>query len=142
MAKKRRKLSEIQREFTQHVGMLIAFAYNCTDIELTLGEAHRTQSQILLNYFGFKVVKGGVLGIKLLKSRKLSRTLRSSHANRLAIDFNFFIQGQLTYDFHIVKVLGDYWESLHEDNVWGGDFNKNDKKDGFVDTPHFERRWR
>jgi hypothetical protein len=35
--------------------------------------------------------------------------------------------------------LGDYWESLDENNRWGGDFNGNDKKDGFIDAPHFER---
>lgn len=136
----KRKLSDIQREFTQHVGMLICYAYDCTDLELTLGEAHRTNSQMLLNYFGYKVVRSGKWGVKLQKSRKLSQTLLSSHGDRLAIDFNFFVDGKLTYDWLLVKPLGDYWESLHPDNVWGGDWNKNDLRDGFVDVPHFQRK--
>lgn len=131
------KLSQQQQIFTDNVGRLICFAIE-QDIKLTLGEAYRTQSQILLNFFGYEVVKGGVLGITLKKSRKLSKTLKSLHANRLAIDFNFFINGRLTYSYDDVKVLGDYWESLHYANVWGGDFNKNNIEDGFVDTPHFQ----
>lgn len=133
----RMTLSKKQRIFTKNVGKLIAYAYS-VEIELTLGDAYRSQSQILLNFFGFKVVKGGVLGIKLVKSRRLSKTLKSNHARRLAIDFNFFINGKLTYDFYKIKPLGDYWESLHLANRWGGDFNNDDIKNGFVDTPHFE----
>jgi hypothetical protein len=133
-------LSKTQRIFTRNIGCLINYAYDVLEIELTFGEAHRTNSQILLNYFGYEVVKGGVLGIKLRKSRRLSKTLYSSHANRLAVDFNFFINGRLTYDFHKIKPLGDYWESLHPDNVWGGDFNQDDIENGFVDVPHFEMK--
>lgn len=134
------KLSRKQREFTYHIGCLIHYSYDICGIELTLGEAHRTYSQVLLNYFGYEVQRGGVLGIKLVKARKLSRTLRSKHQDRLAVDFNYFIQDKLTYDFSKIKILGDYWESLHPDNVWGGDFNKDGIANGFVDTPHFERR--
>ncbi len=133
-------LSQKQRVFTRNIGCLITYAYDVLGIELTFGEAHRTNSQILLNYFGYRVEKGGVLGIKLVKQRKLSQTLLSSHADRLAVDFNFFVNGELTYDFNTVKSLGDYWVSLHPKNVWGGDFNKNNIEDGFVDTPHFQMR--
>jgi hypothetical protein len=134
------RLSEQQRKFTYHVSCLIQYAYDICGIEMSLGEAHRTRSQILLNYFGYQVEKGGPLGIKLVKARKLSKTLKSLHADRLAIDFNFFVNGKLTYDFNVIKPLGDYWESLDPFNTWGGDFNKNDIADGFVDTPHFERQ--
>ena len=128
-----------QSIFTKNVALLIFYAFDECCIDLTFGEAHRTQSQILLNFFGFKVVKDGDV-IRLKKSRRLSRTLLSKHADRLAIDFNFFINGRLTYDFEDIKPLGDYWESLHPDNRWGGDFNNNDVEDGFVDTPHFEMK--
>ena len=133
------KLSEKQRIFTRNVACLIEFSFDVLEIELTFGEAHRTQSQILLNYFGYAVVREGN-SIALKKSKRLSKTLFSKHADRLAVDFNYFINGRLTYDFHKVQCLGKYWESLHPDNVWGGDFNKNGIKDGFVDTPHFEMR--
>ena len=47
------KLSEQQQIFTHNIGLLISYAYQL-NIGLTLGEAHRTASQILLNYFGYK----------------------------------------------------------------------------------------
>ncbi|MFI1771007.1 hypothetical protein [Thalassobellus citreus] len=132
------KLSEKQQIFTYNISKLIQYAFDCYGIRLTFGEAYRTRSQILLNYFGYKIVRGGVLGVKLIKTRRLSKTLLSLHADRLAVDFNFFIDGDLTYRFEHIKPLGDYWESLHEDNVWGGDFNKDGIENGFVDVPHFQ----
>jgi hypothetical protein len=127
-----------QSTFLYNISCLIQHAF-AIGIELTLGEGFRTQSQQLLYYHGYDVVPVAG-GIALSKTRKLSKTLNSKHADRLAIDLNFFVDGKLTYDFDTVKAIGDYWESLHPDNVWGGDFNKNDIADGFVDTPHFEMR--
>ena len=124
------KLTEKQQVFTENIGKLIAFAYE-KEIRLTFGEAHRTQSQGLLNFFGFIVERDGN-SIKLSKSRKLSNTLNSLHLNRLAVDFNFFINGKLTYDKSKLIALGEYWESLHPNNKWGGNFKS------FLDTPHFE----
>jgi hypothetical protein len=132
-------LRKKQSIFCRNIACLIEFAFDVLEIELTFGEAHRTNSQMLLNFFGYEVVKKGN-GITLQKSRKLSNTLLSKHGDRLAVDFNFFINGKLTYDYHKIKSLGDYWESLHPDNRWGGDWNQNDKPDGFIDTPHFEMR--
>ena len=125
-------LNKEQFEFTKDVASLIVYA-NLLDIDLTFGEAHRTNSQVLLNFFGYKVVKGGILGIKLVKSKKLSKTLKSNHLKRLAVDFNFFINGKLTYDKHKLAELGQFWESLNKKNRWGGNFKS------FTDTPHFER---
>ena len=109
-----------QRVFTKNVAKLILFAYD-NGIELTLGEAYRTREQQLI----------------YLQTGK-SKTMKSNHLRRLAIDFNFFVNNQLTYKWEVVKKVGDYWETLHPSNRWGGDWNKNDKKDGFIDTPHFE----
>jgi hypothetical protein len=129
-------LGQSQRVFTRNIGCLIEYAYSI-GIELTFGEAQRTPSQVLLNYFGYDVV---LVDKKLvLKKRKpTSKTLESNHPDRLAVDFNFFINGKLTYRYEDVKPLGDYWVSLHDKNRWGGDFNKNGIADGFMDTPHFE----
>lgn len=122
------RLSQKQRIFTKHIGMLIAFAYS-RGIELTFGEAHRTKAQQFLYFFGLDVVDG-----KLVKAKKLSWTLYSRHQDRLAVDFNFFINGKLTYKKIDLQILGDYWESLDEKNEWGGNWEKN------LDTPHFERK--
>lgn len=114
------KLSEKQQIFTFNIARLIGHA-QILEIGLTFGHAWRSLEEQ-----------------KRLKSEGKSQTLKSKHLDRLAVDFNFFVNGELTYDFHKIKPLGDYWESLHPLNRWGGDFNGNDKPDGFIDTPHFE----
>ena len=114
------KLSEKQMIFSKNIASLIVYA-DMIGIGLTFGDAYRnafTQAEY--------VRKG------------LSQTMNSNHRRRLAVDFNFFINGELTYKFEDVKELGVFWISLHTDNRWGGDFNKNGVKDGFIDTPHFE----
>lgn len=39
-----------------------------------------------------------------------SKTMKSNHLGRLAIDFNFFINGELTYDKEKLQPPGDFWE--------------------------------
>jgi len=110
------KLSEKQQIFTENVGKLIEYAYS-KEIRLTFGHAWRdleTQKRLLAD--------------------GKSKTLKSKHLDRLAVDFNFFINGKLTYDKNKLTELGKYWESLHESNKWGGNFKS------FLDTPHFEMR--
>lgn len=62
-----------------------------------------------------------------------SKTMRSNHLRRLAIDLNFFRNGQLVWDKEQIAPLGAFWESLNPKNRWGGNFNS------LVDVPHFER---
>lgn len=114
------KLREYQQIFTSNISCLIQFAER-SGYRLTFGEAFRTHEQQLL----------------YVQSGK-SQTMNSNHLRRLAVDFNVFINGNLTYKWEDIKPLGDYWESLHEKNRWGGDFNKDEIKNGFIDTPHFE----
>lgn len=108
-------LSNEQWEFLQDVALLILEAKRL-NIKLTGGELYRTE------YQQAKYVADGK-----------SKTMRSNHLRRLAIDFNFFINGELTYDKDSLQKLGDYWERLNEKNRWGGNFTS------FTDTPHFER---
>lgn len=127
------KLSEVQWIFTKNIAKLIIFAES-NGFMLTFGEAERTASQQWMYVNGY-AISGG----RLVKAPKISTTYYSKHLKRLAVDFNIFYAGELTYDFDICKILGDYWESLHPLNRWGGDFNKNDKDDDlFKDKPHFE----
>lgn len=114
------RLSTQQIIFTENIAKLILFAHS-KGLKLTFGEAYRTREQQLI------YVQTGK-----------SKTMNSNHLRRLAVDFNVFKNGRLTYDWNVVKVLGDYWETLHPKNRWGGDWNKNNIKDGFIDTPHFE----
>jgi hypothetical protein len=116
------KLSEEQRIFTRHIGCLIGYAY-CQGMELTFGDAFRSsEEQARLYSAGKSKIKSG-----------------GNHGKRLAVDFNLFVNGNLSWEWDHYKVLGDYWESLDDNNRWGGDWNKDDLKNGFIDSPHFER---
>jgi len=103
-------LRERQEIFARNVGKLIEYifehGYTCT-----LGEAHRTPEQA-----EWYAVKG--IGIR-----------DSLHCKRLAIDLNLFRDGvYLRYD-RDYQPPGDYWETLHPCNRWGGRFS---------DGNHFE----
>lgn len=130
-------LVERQWLFLQNIAKLIEHAKNI-DIILTAGEAYRTEDQQLLYYYGRKIIvnKDHLL---CTEGRKLTWTMHSKHLKRLAMDFNFFYYDdkgipQLTYDKDFVQPLGDYWESLHPDNVWGGNWIHH------PDIPHFEMK--
>ena len=116
------KLSEKQMIFSLNIAKLIRYAHLMA-MGLTFGHAWRSPEE------QERLFKAG-----------LTKTLNSQHLNRLAVDFNVFINGRLCLDWSTIKILGDYWESLHPQNRWGGDWNNNELKDGFIDTPHFEMR--
>ncbi|EGI5714879.1 M15 family metallopeptidase [Salmonella enterica subsp. enterica serovar Durham] len=98
-------LSEKQSLFTVMIGQLILFA-DQHGLRLTFGEAYRTPEQAALN------AKKGI-GIK-----------NSLHTQRLAVDFNLFVNGEYKTDSRDYLPLGEYWESLG--GAWGGRFSKPD----------------
>lgn len=104
-----------QHAFLQDVARLVIFADQAGFI-VTGGELWRTTEQQSI------YVKTG-----------RSKTMASNHLRRLAIDLNFLKDGKLVWDVSAIKPVGDYWESLHPKNRWGGNW-KN-----FKDVPHFER---
>lgn len=124
-------LVQHQQIFSQNVAMLILKA-NSLGINLTFGEAYRTQDQQELYFYG-KSVRPEDYRLELISVNKRSNTMFSNHLKRLAIDFNFFISGVYTFTDPLISELGNYWESLDPLNRWGGNF-----KD-FYDVPHFER---
>jgi hypothetical protein len=77
---------------------------------------------------------------KVLVARGASRTLNSRHCINLAGDLYLFTQNdKLIEDYETYKVLGDWWEKLGEDFVWGGDWDRNDAtQHSLVDSVHFE----
>tara|TARA_B100002019_G_C21241297_1_gene585725 strand:+ start:1303 stop:1641 length:339 start_codon:yes stop_codon:yes gene_type:complete len=108
-------LSDEQWEFGKDIGKLIVYAEE-NGFKLTFGEAYRTVQQQKI------YVKTG-----------RSKTMRSKHMKRCAMDFNVFVDGKLTWDKEVIRPLGEYWESLNAKNRWGGNFKS------FIDVPHFER---
>jgi hypothetical protein len=100
-------LGEKQRLFTRYIGMLITFAYK-QGFELTFGDAYRSPEQAALN------AKSGK-GIA-----------KSLHCERLAVDFNLFINGVYQQDTSAYHPLGEFWEGLDPLCRWGGRFKKKD----------------
>ncbi|RQM39124.1 M15 family metallopeptidase [Erwinia psidii] len=98
-------LSEKQAVFSVMVAKLIFRADEC-GYRLTFGEAYRTAEQAALN------AKNG---------RGIARSL---HTQRLAVDFNLFINGEYRTDSAAYLPLGEYWESIG--GSWGGRFKQPD----------------
>lgn len=125
-------LGEKQRLFVKNIGELIAYAY-ANGFELSFGEVYRTPEQQ-----------------KIYFESGRSKTMNSRHLDRLAVDFNFFKNGQMLFkdpakyvdDANLIKPLGNFWVLLHADNVWGGDWDRdNDVVDEkFRDPYHFEMK--
>lgn len=109
-------LREEQAAFLLDVTRLIQFATKA-GFMVTGGELFRTTEQQQI----------------YMKTGR-SKTMNSNHLKRCAIDLNFFINGNLTYDRNILLPIGQYWESLNSKNSWGGNWKS------FKDIPHFERR--
>lgn len=100
-------LRQKQSRFVRLVGLLIEYAY-AHGYELTFGEAWRTPEQAALNAQSGKGISN------------------SLHIDRLAIDFNLFSNGKFLTDSESHRQLGEYWESLAPDCVWGGRFKRPD----------------
>lgn len=94
-------LSEKQQLFVLLIAQLITWA-NDKGYRLTFGEAYRTPEQAKLN------AKSGA-GIA-----------NSLHTQRLAVDFNLFVNGEYKTKTEDYLPLGEYWESLG--GAWGGRF--------------------
>lgn len=106
-------LSDEQWAFLRDVATLICFAEE-QGFKLTGGELFRTAEQAKLN-----VAKG-------------SGIANSLHCQRLAVDFNLFIDGAYRADSDAHRPLGVFWESLSPQNNWGGNFKRKDGN-------HYER---
>ncbi|HDR2511721.1 TPA: M15 family metallopeptidase [Enterobacter ludwigii] len=98
-------LSEKQQKFTVMIGRLIEWAEK-NGYGLTFGEAYRTPEQAQLNAKSGKGIAN------------------SLHTQRLAVDFNLFINGQYQTDSAAYRPLGEFWESLG--GAWGGRFSRPD----------------
>lgn len=97
-------LSEKQQVFTALVAQLINFAGD-HGMRLTFGEAYRTPEQA---------------GLNASKGTGISNSL---HSQRLAVDFNLFIDGVYKTRTEDYRALGEYWESIG--GSWGGRFKNN-----------------
>src|SRR6478609_7969865 len=100
-----------QAAFLYDVAQLIIFATD-KGFVVTGGELYRTPEQQQI------YVKTG-----------RSKTFNSKHLSRLAIDFNFFVDGKLCYEVEKLSEIGKYWENLSPKNSAGMFWNS------FKDVP-------
>ena len=84
-------LRERQSRFAFNVALLICFAYE-QGYEITFGDAYA----------------------------KTGHKIRSKHYSRLAIDLNLFRDGKFLEETKDHEPLGEFWESLDEECIWGG----------------------
>ena len=98
-------LGNSQREFTSDIALLILYA-NAIGYEFTFGDAYRDPR--LHGKFGEKVSYA---------------SKNSEHKRRLAVDLNLFKDGNYLTSTEDHKPLGNFWESLNQNNVWGGRWN-------------------
>ena len=110
------KLSDQQFEFAKDCILLELWMFN-QEYKFTYGEAWRPDEMQKIYY----------------EQGKSKIKERGPHGNRLARDYNIFINDKLTYSKENLQSIGDFWESLDPLNRWGGNFKS------FVDTSHFER---
>lgn len=110
--------SQLQRKFVRMIGELITWVYSDVHdelhYELTFGEAWRTPEQAALD-----AAKG--IGI-----------LHSLHTERLAVDFNLWVNGVFQTDPKAYEPMGEMWEVLG--GTWGGRFASKD-------NDHFSLAW-
>lgn len=94
----------LQKQQTAFAWMLAEWLTWCkaSGYEITLGEVYRTEEQQAL------YLKKG-----------LSKTMKSKHRDRLALDFNLFV-GSALAQVAQYRPLGEKWEELG--GVWGGRF--------------------
>jgi hypothetical protein len=114
------KLWQQQSIFALNVSKLISYI-NIQNFYCTLGDAYRCPE---------------MAAIYAKEGKGINDSL---HCKRLAIDLNLFdLNGDYLQDSKYYEPFGEYWETLHDNNRWGGKFIKNGGK--ISDPNHFEMR--
>ena len=102
------KLWEQQALFAFNVSKLIQYI-NSREFHVTFGDAYRTPE---------------MAAIYAKEGKGITNSL---HCKRLAIDLNLFdLNGDYLTDSRFYEQFGIYWESLHDNNRWGGKFARKD----------------
>ena len=109
-------LGQNQEKFAQDLVKLLNHLID-NGYTVRIGEVERTQAQQ-----------------EIYTKEGKSKTSNSMHLKRCAADLHIFKNGEWLQSKTQLQSIGDYWESLDQNNRWGGNFKS------FIDTPHFERQ--
>jgi hypothetical protein len=128
-----------QNIFSVNFAKLVLYA-SSLGYEVSIREVQRHQI-IQKLYLGNEVI---VTGWKTFKQLPTSHAEYSFHLDAIGGDLLLFKDGKLVQDLKSYLPLGQYWEGLNEDNVWGGnwdrDENYGESANWEVDLVHFEFR--
>ena len=119
--------------------------------KMTLSQKQRKFSKLLTKWLTYLHAKGYEITIgevwrspetqEIYVAQGKSQTRNSFHLNKLAFDFNLFVNGNYTAYGEDYRKLGEYWESLDPGCKWGGRFGveeKDYKKEVGWDACHLE----
>lgn len=128
------KLYELQVQFTYNLAQMIILVGSTPEKSLVIKEVMRTKSQQLLYFHGYIVdLNNEVTGEQPIKfiidkqpdtrrHRGLAGIVNGAHLDCLAADIALFVNGVYQTETNAYRELGDIWKSLHQNNVWGGDW--------------------
>jgi hypothetical protein len=131
-------LGEKRRQFTTNAMRAVAWALG-HGYGIAGGEWTRTDEQAAINALGPKgrmrladVVAGEfpALAEALRNNPPTTGALHTVHEFGLGWDVLLYRGDQYLSQTEAYQPLGEYWESLHEDNVWGGRFPPPTGPDG------------
>ena len=128
-----------QNIFSVNFAKLVLYA-SSLGYEVSIREVGRHQI-IQKLYLGNEVI---VTGWKRFKQTPTSHAEYSYHLDAIAGDLLLFKDGNWIQDLKSYLPIGQYWESLHPDNVWGGNWDRDgnyaESANWEVDFNHFEFR--
>jgi hypothetical protein len=128
-----------QNVFSVNFAKLVLYA-SSLGYEVSIREVGRHQI-IQKLYLGNEVI---VTGWKTFQQSPTSHVEYSYHLDAIAGDLLLFKNGVWVQDLKSYLPVGQHWESLHEKNIWGGnwdrDENYGESANWEVDFNHFEFR--
>ena len=108
-------LNALQFEFSRNVPALVLHIYE-QDYTCSYGDTWAFNLWPVINLL--ERIGTNEKLVKFLRSK--THKINSLHYKRLAIDINLFHNGTYLTKTSDHKFAGDFWESLHIQNRWGG----------------------
>ena len=106
---------EKQFQFSRFLGQLFMWMSE-QGINWVVGDCYRNTEKLACPHCGREHSYQ-----EMLVYNKRSKTMKSKHADRLAIDITIFIDGQPQWKGEAYRAMGEHWEKI-SGGKWGGRF--------------------
>lgn len=110
------KLGKRQELFARNICRLMEFAFDM-GYEIRIGEVWRPDVMAKIYSGNYQLINKRTGKIADFPKKGISNSL---HIMKTAADLNLFKDGEYLLRTEDHKQLGDFWESLHPYNRWGG----------------------